>query len=271
MYISPMKISILGAGNVATQLALALKKAGHEIVQVYNRSDDAGLQLAKTVGASFTSDLSALKHADVFLVAVKDDAIGEVASGLHESDAIVAHTSGTKSKDLMQHSSVNYGIFYPLQTMTKSSKVDFRNVPVLVEGSNATTTGKLSALGKSISQNVHVVDEQQRQWIHVAAVFANNFTNHLYGISEKLLVAHALPFEILKPLIFRSIENLSEHSPSEIQTGPAVRKDFQTIEKHVQLLSDDARLLKIYQILTESIIATQYPGNSENPQAANKP
>jgi predicted short-subunit dehydrogenase-like oxidoreductase (DUF2520 family) len=257
MYISPMKISILGAGNVATQLALAFKKAGHEIVQVYNRSDDAGLELAKTVGASFTSDLTDLRQADILMVAVKDDAIPEVAAALHESDTVVAHTSGTRSKEILGNSSVNYGIFYPLQTLKKSFKVDFKNVPVLIEGSNAVAGAKLQALAKSISQNVHVVDEQQRQWIHVAAVFANNFTNHLYGISEKLLVAHQLPFEVLKPLIFRSIENLTINSPNDIQTGPAVRKDFKTIEKHMQLLADDSRLLKIYEVLTESIIATQ--------------
>lgn len=257
MYISPMKISILGAGNVATQLALAFKKAGHEIVEVYNRSNDAGMDLARTVGASFTSNLETLKPAEVFIVAVKDDAIAEIALGLAKSDAIVAHTSGTKSMALLERCSSNPGIFYPLQTMKKSTKVDFRNVPVLIEGSNNFTAQKLQLLAKTISQNIHLVDEQQRQWIHIAAVFANNFTNHLYDLSEKMLAGQNLPFDILKPLIFKSIENLSQYSPAEIQTGPAVRKDFQTIEKHMQLLADDTRLQKIYEILTESIIASR--------------
>jgi len=249
-----MKITILGAGNVATQLALVLKKTGHEIVEIYNRSNEAGIELAKTVGAGFTSDLSQLPDADVYLIAVKDDAIAEVAAALKTDNKIVAHTSGTKSKDLLQNTSNNFGIFYPLQTMTKAAKVDFKNVPILIEGSNRQTTLKLEELARCISKNVHMVDEQQRQWIHVAAVFANNFTNHMFGISEQLLLSHGLPFEILKPLIFNFIQNLENHSPSEIQTGPAIRGDFKTIEKHIQLLGDDTRLQKVYQVITESII-----------------
>ena len=249
-----MRITILGAGNVATQLALVLKKSGHQIVQIYNRSDDAGVELAKTVGAEFSSNLSDLAEADVYLVAVKDDAIGEIGAHFKFFDKIIAHTSGTKSKDLLQNASPNFGIFYPLQTMTKTSKVDFKTVPVLIEGSNKQTIVKLEELAKTISKNVHRVDEQQRQWIHVAAVFANNFTNHLFGISEQLLLAQGLPFEILKPLIFNFIQSLESHSPSEIQTGPAKRGDMQTIEKHMLLLADDTRLLKVYQVLTESII-----------------
>ena len=249
-----MNITILGAGNVATQLALVLKKNGHTIVQVYNRSHDAGQELAKTVGAGFVSDLNELEDAEVYLLAVKDDAISEVVKGLTPTSKIIAHTSGTKSKDLLSNAGSNFGIFYPLQTMTKSAKVDFKNVPLLVEGSNKQTTAKLGELAKSISKNVHQVDEQQRQWIHVAAVFANNFTNHLFGISEHLLLSHGLEFEILKPLIFNFIQNLDQHSPSELQTGPAVRGDLQTIEKHMQLLGDDTRLQKIYEVLTQSIM-----------------
>jgi len=249
-----MNITILGAGNVATQLALVLKKTGHTIVQVYNRSNDAGVELSKTVGAAFVSDLGQLTEADVYIVAVKDDAIGELAKGITAKNGIVAHTSGTKSKDLLQNTSANFGIFYPLQTMTKTAKVDFKNVPLLVEGSNKQTIAKLEELAKSISKNVHRVDEQQRQWIHVAAVFANNFTNHLFGISEQLLLTHGLEFEILKPLIFNFIRNLETHSPSELQTGPAIRGDYQTIEKHMQLLGDDTRLQKIYEVLSQSIM-----------------
>lgn len=251
-----MKISIIGAGNVATNLALALKKAGHQIVQIYNRSDDTGKELARTVAASFTSDASEILEADIYLMAVKDDVIAEVAGQLKLNGKIIAHTSGTNSKNLLRDTSAAYGIFYPLQTMKKNSKVDFKNVPVLVEGSDEATVSQLEALAKTISQNVHRVDEEQRQWIHVAAVFANNFTNHLYSISESLLLGHGLPFDILKPLIFRSIENLQHNSPAAIQTGPAMRGDTQTMEKHLMLLGDDTRLQKIYEILSQSIIAS---------------
>ena len=251
-----MKISIIGAGNVATNLALAFKKAGHEIVQIYNRSDDAGQELARTLAASFTSDINQLSDADIYLLAVKDDAIEERATQLKVNGKIVAHTSGTKSKNLLASSSENFGIFYPLQTMKKSSKVDFKSVPVLIEGSNEATAAVLEMLAKTISQNVHKVDEAQRQWIHVAAVFANNFTNHLFSISENMLVNRGLSFEILKPLIFSFIQNLQTSSPSEIQTGPAVRGDNKTIEQHLLLLADDTHLQKIYEILTDSILAS---------------
>lgn len=254
-----MKISIIGAGNVATNLALALKKAGHEIVQIYNRSDDAGKELAHTVAASFTSNASDLLDAEVYLIAVKDDVIAEIAEHLKLGDKVVAHTSGTNSKGLLNKASSNVGIFYPLQTMKKNSKVDFKQVPLLIEGSDEATTAKLETLAKTISQNVHRVDEEQRQWIHIAAVYANNFTNHLYSISESLLLGHGLSFDILKPLIYRSIENMHQSSPAELQTGPAVRGDKHTIEKHLMLLGDDTRLKKIYEILTQSIIASQPP------------
>ncbi|HWB63093.1 MAG TPA: DUF2520 domain-containing protein [Chitinophagales bacterium] len=253
-----MKVTVLGAGNVATQLALAIKKAGHEIVQVYNRSNDAGAELAKTVNAGFTSDLKELQPADIYIVAVKDDAIAEVAATLRVGDRVVAHTSGTKTQDLLEQATSSYGIFYPLQTMTKTTKVDFKEVPFLIEASNKATANKLEELARSISKNVHQVDEQQRQWIHLAAVFANNFTNHLFGISEELLAFHDLQFDILKPLIFKAIENLQNFSPAQLQTGPAARGDYQTIEKHLLLLGDNVRLQQIYKILTDSIIASQH-------------
>jgi len=249
-----MKISILGAGNVATQLALALKKAGHEIVQIYNRSDDAGKELALTVAGSFTSDCSVLAPADIYLIAVKDDGIHEVAAQLRVRDKIVAHTSGTMPKDILKNSSTDYGIFYPLQTMTKVSKVNFKNVPLLIEGNNEVTTDKLELLAKSISQNVHRVSEEQRQWIHIAAVFANNFPNYLFVLADRMLEEQGLSFEILKPLIFSFIQNLQEHSPSEMQTGPAIRGDQRTIEQHILLLRNNPELQKIYQLLTTGIM-----------------
>lgn len=252
-----MKVSIIGAGNVATHLALALKKSGHEIVQIFNRSNDAGKELAHTVAAAYTSDASELLEADIYLVAVKDDVIEEVANLLSFTKRVVAHTSGTKSKEILKQASENYGIFYPLQTLKKKLKVDFKNVPVLIEGSNEEADRLLGELARSISQNVHRVSEEQRLWIHVAAVFANNFTNHLYGISEKLLAERQLPFDILKPLIFRAIENLALSSPEQLQTGPAARNDVQVIEKHLSLLANHQQLQQIYELLSQSII-TQF-------------
>jgi predicted short-subunit dehydrogenase-like oxidoreductase (DUF2520 family) len=259
-FASVMRISIIGAGNVATQLALAFKQARHQIVQIANRTTEHGQELAGVVGADFTSDLSQLADADVYIMAVKDDVIEEVAAQLQLNGKLLAHTSGTKSRSLLQKASYNFGIFYPLQTMTKTAKVDFKQVPILVEGVNEHAENELKRLAKTISQNVHTVDEEQRQWIHVAAVFANNFTNHIYGISEALLQSHQLPFDILKPLIMQSVQNIMVQSPSQLQTGPAARNDIKVIDKHLQLLSDQPRLEKMYRILTDSIIATYHSG-----------
>lgn len=252
-----MRISVIGAGNVATQLALALKKAGHEIIEILNRNHEAGDTLARAVGAPFNSDFSNAADADVYLIAVKDDAIADVATQLKKTDKILAHTSGSKSQELLRTATDNYGIFYPLQTMTRKSVVDFKTVPLLIEAANSDTAKILLELASSISKNVHSIDEQQRQWIHVAAVFANNFTNHLYGISESILQQNGLAFDILKPLILQSVMNIQSQSPSELQTGPAARNDLQVIDKHLMLLSDQERLQKVYRILTDSIIAAQ--------------
>lgn len=247
---------MLGAGNVASQMALALTKAGHQIVQVYNRSRESGEELATKAGASYTNDLTNLAEADVYIISVKDDVISEIASKLRLDNKFVAHTSGTKSRELLKDISSNYGIFYPLQTMTKAATVDFEQIPFLLEGSNNATVLELEGLAASLTKRIYVVDEQQRQWIHLAAVFANNFTNHMYSISERLLLDQGLPFDILKPLIFKAIENMETFSPSQLQTGPAVRGDYQVIDKHLQLLADEQRLKKVYEVLTDSIIAS---------------
>ncbi|MBL0308492.1 MAG: DUF2520 domain-containing protein [Bacteroidetes bacterium] len=248
-----MKVTIIGAGNVATQLALGLKKVGHEIVEVYNRSDESGQELARTVGASFTSKAGELKDAEVYIIAVKDDTLAEVAGHLKLGNKTVVHTSGTKSKDLLKDSAIGFGVFYPLQTMTKYSKVDFKTVPILVEGSSEPVVQRLEMLARSLSHHVHRVDEEQRKWIHVAAVFANNFTNHLWALAEGILKERGISFDILKPLIMKSAQNLEGASPTAIQTGPAIRGDHQLVQEHLLMLTHDPKLHKLYRILSESI------------------
>lgn len=249
-----MKVTILGAGNVATQLALGLKKAGHDIAQIYNRSSDAGKQLAHTVGASFTSDTGSLRDADIYLVAVKDDVLPGLAASLRLHDKVVAHTSGTQPKELLKPCSKNYGVFYPLQTITKSARLDFKEVPLLIDGNSALTLRQLEALAATLTTNVHKVDDEQRRWIHVAAVFANNFTNHLWALSETILKNKGIDFDILKPLIKKTVANLEYASPSQIQTGPAQRGDHQLVQQHLSMLENDPRLHKLYRVLSESII-----------------
>lgn len=253
-----MKVSIIGSGNVAHHIGAALKNAGNSIADVTGRNIEATNELAAKLEAKSNFDFAATdRDADLILLCVKDDAIEEVAALLPHSEKIIAHTSGFRSFKVLQQLDANYGVFYPLQTMKKDVALNFNTVPILIEGSNEHTVAQLSLLAGNISESVHVVNEIQRQYIHVAAVFANNFTNHLLELSEQLLLAHNLDFNLLRPLIARSAENIAHHSPAQLQTGPAARKDFFTIEAHLNLLQDEVQMTQIYRVLTESILRGQ--------------
>ncbi len=250
-----MKISIIGTGNVATHIGVALKNAGHTIADVTGRNADAANELAALLNAKANFDITNTDaDAEIILLCVKDDAIAEVASLLPFSEKIIAHTSGFRSYNLLAAAGNNIGIFYPLQTMKKEVAFDFKNVPMLVEGSNETTSAMLHQLASDISESVHPVNELQRQYIHVAAVFANNFTNHLWELAEQILLEQNLNLDVLRPLIARSAENIATHSPSQLRTGPAARGDFFTIDAHLNLLHNEAEMTKVYRVLTESIL-----------------
>jgi predicted short-subunit dehydrogenase-like oxidoreductase (DUF2520 family) len=247
-------ITLIGSGKAATVLGKALKASGHKILQVWSRSEANAQELATILHSAPVSDLSAINdHADVYVISVKDDSIEEVAGKLHVGNKIVAHTSGIKSKEQLRAASENYGVFYPFVSMTKETSVDFRKALMMVEGSNESTLLTLYELAKTLSDNVKQVDEQQRQTLHLAAVFANNFTNHMYAIAEQILEEKGLSFDDLRPLIASHLENILSHPPSTLQTGPAVRGDQSTIDIHKALLDGNEELKKVYSLLTSSI------------------
>ena len=248
------KVTLIGSGKAATALGNALMLAGHEIMQVWSRSDANANELAGKINATATIDLAAVSDvADIYIITVKDDAIAEVASKLKIGNKIVAHTSGIKSKDLLTDVSVNYGIFYPFVSMTKESVVDFKKALFMIEGRNEETIAALSSLADSISDNVKMVEESQRQSLHLAAVFAHNFTNHLYTISEKILNDKGLKFDDLRPLIAAHIANMQHLSPSTLQTGPAIRHDSTTIDTHLHILDTSPEFKQLYLAMTEAI------------------
>jgi predicted short-subunit dehydrogenase-like oxidoreductase (DUF2520 family) len=248
------KITLIGSGKTATALGKALVSAGHEFVQVWSRSEVGANDLAKLVNAKATSDLTSINaNADIYLIAVKDDAIGEVAGKLKVGNKIIAHTSGIKSKELLKESSPNYGIFYPFVSMTKETTTDFNNALLMIEGSNEETVSALSSLASTISDNVRMVEEKQRQSLHLAAVFAHNFTNHMYTIAEKILDDKGLRFDDLRPLIAAHLASVQKLTPSALQTGPAIRHDSTTIDEHLHLLDQNIELRDLYLTLTEAI------------------
>ena len=244
-----VKVIVIGSGNVAQHLALAfLQSAETELVQLFARDKNKLQKFAEQV--DITDDLLMLAKADLYIIAVSDDAVAAVSDQLPFDNRLVAHTSGSVSIDSLS-SKNKKGVFYPLQTFSKNKPVDFSVVPICLEA-DSEDFGLLEKVARSISQNVYTIDSTQRKALHVAAVFVNNFTNNLYKIGADICEVNDIPFEILKPLIRETAEKIMTLAPIDAQTGPAKRNDVTTIQKHLALLSDENQK-KIYHLLTQSI------------------
>jgi predicted short-subunit dehydrogenase-like oxidoreductase (DUF2520 family) len=252
-----MNIVCIGSGNVATHLAIALKSIGAEIVQVWSRDSRnaeilAALTRAKTIRHWNELDRSA----DCYIIAVKDDAIPEVAAQLHSVKGVVVHTSGSTSMSVLAGAGTGYGVLYPLQTFSRTKAADLTKVPFCIEGDRPETLEKISVIAHLLSPLVSVVDTEQRRILHLAAVFACNFSNHLYHLSSQLLEQHQLKFDLLKPLILETAEKVQSALPFDVQTGPAVRNDEETMKKHLELLKGSPEWQQIYEMLSNSIKKT---------------
>ncbi|RIJ36655.1 Rossmann-like and DUF2520 domain-containing protein [Pontibacter oryzae] len=257
----PMNIAIIGAGNVAWHLAQALQAAGHNIIGVYSRtagSRDALLEKLAHAKATTSLDLQHIA-VDAVLIAVPDAALANVAAALKVAPGtLVAHTSGAMPlAALSPVTGAAIGVFYPLQTFSKAKAVSFQAVPLLLEAENPGTLKQLEELAASITQTVHKVDSVARKQLHLAAVFACNFTNHLLGISQELLYGAGLPPQSLDPLIKETVNKALEQHPFTVQTGPAIRHDENVIEAHLHMLEQQPRLHQLYTLLTQSIQGTQ--------------
>lgn len=253
-----MKVAFVGAGNVAWHLAQAFENAHVSVTEIYSRNISHAEALCKKLsGAVVKTDYNfSDSKADILVLAVSDDALPYISSQIHiPENTIVAHTSGSISMKIFENTFKNHGVFYPLQTFSKEKTLDITKVPFCIEGKNEFVTNILKTLASSISQSVYEVNSEQRKTLHVGAVFACNFVNHLLAISKDILTNKSLDFNILKPLIKETIEKaLATEHPKDVQTGPAIRKDLKTIEKHLNYLDDDSKKQSIYQLLTESIM-----------------
>lgn len=257
-----MKISIIGAGHVAWHLANALEQADMDIVEIYSRDRKKAKELSSTLydsDATNSLDFST-SDARIFILAVSDSAIAQVASQLIlPKKSIVVHTSGSVQLSalegvLAQNPDCNLGVFYPLMTFTKGKAISFKKIPFCIESNDKETSLILSKLAGSLSHEIYDVNSQDRKTLHLAAVFACNFTNHLFALSKEILEAENLNFDLLKPLINETLaKGLNSNHPAEVQTGPAVRRDRVSIETHRAMIKDDEDLLKVYDIITESI------------------
>lgn len=249
-----MKIVCIGSGNVATHMAIAFKEVGAEIIQVWSQRAQHAEILAALTKAEAISQWSDLdRTADCYLIAVRDDAIADVAQQLADVRGIVVHTSGATAMEVLSAARKGYGVLYPLQTFSRTKAIDLRKVPLCIEADTAQTLDKLSAIAHLISPLVSVVSTEQRTVLHLAAVFACNFSNHLYHLSQTILTQHQLDFNLLKPLILETALKIQHSAPQDVQTGPAVRGDEETMAKHLSLLEGSPELKSIYEFLSKSI------------------
>lgn len=248
-----IRVVILGYGNVGRHLATAFFSSEEvDLVQIYNRSE---VRLSEELrNTPFTFNLSMLLPADVYIIALRDDAIAEFSKAVIVENALVVHTSGgVAMKNLSTRNP--RGVFYPLQTFSKSRKVDFSKIPLCIETENSKDLLLLRRLGNAISSKVVQINSEERAQLHLAAVFVNNFVNHLYHISEELLNKQHIEFDLLKPLIDETARKIETLSTSEAQTGPARRNDRKTIGKHLNLLKDSKHKI-FYELFTNAIQET---------------
>lgn len=249
-----MDIVILGSGNVAAVLGRKFKAAGHSILQIVSRNASVASKLAyewDTESTNYSSIIN--RNADVYIVAVSDDAIDDVVADLQLPKKVVAHTAASVSKEVLKNVSEHYGVFYPLQSLSKDN-IELPEAPIFFDGSDELTKKKLEALAHSISpQHVSQAGDDARMKLHVAAVFVNNFTNHLYALAESYCKKEGIHFRELLPLIEETALRIKDISPSASQTGPAIRNDEETIQKHLTMLNSHPELKKVYEFLTSSI------------------
>lgn len=255
-----LKIVLLGTGNVGFHLGKKLHEVGLQVQQVYSRKISKARRLAKIIKCEAIQNLEDVStKADLYILAVPDSAIGKVAENLSKnipSSKLAVHTSGATPSTVLKPYFKNYGIFYPLQTFSIGREIDFENIPICVDSNLKKHRTLLEKLAKRISQNVHLINDRERAILHVAAVFVNNFSNNLFTIGEKITSTEHLPFDILKPLIKETVDKITHHSPSEMQTGPAKRGDRITVELHLKYLEKNfPEFIEVYQTMTRNINA----------------
>ena len=244
-------IILLGSGNVATHLGIALKNSNYTIVQVYSKSIENAKVLANKLDTQFTNNLSKLKSTDLIIVCINDDAILSVLSQI--KNTAIVHTSGSIGLDVFKQKFTNYGVFYPLQTFNKEVDINISEIPFCIEGNSLEFEKQLIKIAKALSNNVVKMNSQQRKQLHIAAVFACNFSNHMYSIADDLLAKKNIDFKILLPLIRKTNANLENYRPKEVQTGPAKRKDTAIIQEHIATIKEN-EIKELYHRISDNII-----------------
>jgi predicted short-subunit dehydrogenase-like oxidoreductase (DUF2520 family) len=246
-----VSIVLIGSGNVAQHLITAFLQSNEiELVQVFSRQKESILHLISS--DKIVSNYAEIKAADIYIIAVSDNAIADVSANLPFENRLVVHTSGSMPMEILDAKN-RRGVFYPLQTFTKNKAINFKEIPICLESEMEIDFFIIKKLAQSISNSVQSISSEQRKALHVAAVFVCNFVNHLYKIGNEICDENQLSFDILKPLIVETAQKIIHLSPEDAQTGPAKRNDTATINSHLNFLSDENQK-EIYKLLTNSII-----------------
>ena len=253
-----MRIVLIGAGRLAAHLAPALRQAGHELLQVFSRTEASAGALAELTGAEAVTSLSdVVIDADVYVCAVKDAVLPALLPSLCKGreEALFLHTAGSMPMSVFQDHARHYGVLYPMQTFSKERRLDFSRIPVFIEADSAATLSVVERLARSVSSTVRVLSSADRRHLHLSAVFACNFVNHCYQLAGDLLAQHDIPFETLLPLIDETAAKVHDLSPREAQTGPAVRYDENVIRMQADMLSGLPK--DLYLLMSDSIHQSQ--------------
>jgi len=248
-----MNVAIIGTGNVAFVLGRLIKNAGHKIVQVAGRNQAQAILLADELNSIVTAIGEVSAQADIYIIAVSDKAIAETASQLKTKDKVVVHTAGGIPADVLKPTSGNYGVLYPLQSIRKENK-QLPVIPLLVDGCNDNVRDQLLTFAQSLSSIAGTANDEQRLALHIAAVFASNFSNYMYTLAKNFCDKEHVSFSYLLPLIEETALRLEHFPPEKMQTGPAIRGDMNTVSKHIDILKKYPDLQNIYKIMSESIM-----------------
>ena len=250
-----MKISIIGAGNLGSHLVTGFLASGADIVQVFSRDIEKAADLARKANAEAINTISHLNtHVDLVIIAVHDDVIPAVATQIRKvlKNQLIAHTAGSVTSLILHHEG-NYGVFWPLQSFSKGRAVEWLSIPILLTGNSPEALHTLTKAAKLLSNKVEVINDQERMALHLSATIANNFSNHMFALAEKIIGEHGLDFELLKPLIMETAAKVGSLTPEAAQTGPAIRQDEDTMAKHRQLLLKNPEIMRLYNTISESI------------------
>ena len=249
-----MRIVCIGSGNLATNLTLAWKEAGILVEQVFSRTEANARALAERLGCAWTSSTGEIiNDADLYLFSLKDSALETVASRLPGNSGLWVHTAGSMPLSALEPFATRRGVLYPLQTFSKGRRIDLGNVPFFLEANSEEDGAILEQLARAVSRDVRFLPSEKRRHLHLAAVFACNFVNHIYALADDILREEGIPFEVLLPLIDETAAKVHRLTPREAQTGPAIRYDENVINKHLAMLDKMPELKALYETLSRSI------------------